>query len=319
MINLADYKDFLLFIGGLLVAGGAIYLVFHRRLRNIFISQAEVSRLQDLSRTQKRGISLPGSSGGPARTLNSEPAKNPSMPWRVDKILLAIIIGGFLVNQFLMFKFVEGGKITFGNFTLNLARKESTSLKLSPFDVVLARERMDKNNDGVCDTCGMPIDQCISTGQIDCNMGANKDAIGVLGSQHIHADFKVYVDGQALDFAKPNYYMKSSFLHVDDNQNKQDAGGVLHMHAKNVPLWLFFRSLGMKLDKDRLTLNDGKVYGNGDGNSLKFYLNGKKVDDLGNYVFRPLDKLLISYGPENDPNLQSQINSVTNYAKDHQQ
>lgn len=164
----------------------------------------------------------------------------------------------------------------------------------------------------------MPLDQCISSGQVDCNMGNNSQAIGVLSSQHIHADFKVYISGQALDFAKSEYYMKSSFMHVDDNQNKEDAGGVLHMHAKNVPLWLFFRSLGMKLEKDSFTTADGQVYKNENGNTLKFYLNGKKVVELGDYSFQPLDKLLISYGPENDPDIQKQINSVPDFAKDHQ-
>ena len=152
----------------------------------------------------------------------------------LQSLLFIIVIGGFLVNQFLMYR-------------------------MRVFDQTAPAVR----------------------------------TMGVLGSQHIHADFKVYVNGQALDFAKPEYYMKSSFMHVDDNQNKEDAGGVLHMHATNVPLWLFFKSIGMNVSK-----------------GSKFYLNGKKVDNLDNYVFQDLDKILISDGPENDP--------VTNFAKNHQ-
>lgn len=137
-------------------------------------------------------------------------------------------------------------------------------------------------------------------------------------SAHDHADFKVYINGAALNFADPEYFMKSAFIHVDNNQNQEDAGGVLHMHAKNTPLWLFFRSLGMQLENDSLKTADGQILKNENGNTLKFYLNGKKVDGLGNYSFQPLDKILISYGPENDPDIQKQINSVTNFAKDHQ-
>lgn len=140
----------------------------------------------------------------------------------------------------------------------------------------------------------------------------------ILGSAHNHANITVFINGRQYDFAKPEYYMKSTLLHVDNNQNIKDAGSVLHMHAKDVPMSWFFESLGMKLTKDSLTIANGEVLKKENGNTLKFYLNGKKVDELGNYVFQPLDKLLISYGPENDPGIQSQIDSVSNFAKDHQ-
>lgn len=140
----------------------------------------------------------------------------------------------------------------------------------------------------------------------------------VLGTAHNHVDITVFINSRQYDFAKPEYYMRSSFLHVDNNQNIKDAGSVLHMHATGVPLGWFFESLGMKLTKDSFTLIGGKVLKNGNGNTLKFYLNGKKVDELENYVFQPLDKILISFGPENDPDIQAQINSVPDFAKDHQ-
>lgn len=73
----------------------------------------------------------------------------------------------------------------------------------------------------------------------------------------------------------------------------------------------------MKLDKNNLTLENGRVLKNENGNTLKFYINGNKVDELSNYVFQDLDKVLISYGPENDPDIERQINSITNFAKDH--
>ena len=75
----------------------------------------------------------------------------------------------------------------------------------------------------------------------------------------------------------------------------------------------------MKLEKDSLTLQNGQVLDNSNGNTLKFYLNGKKVDELANYIPQDLDKLLISYGPENDPNIDRQINSVTDYGKHYQE
>lgn len=307
MINLTDYNDFFLFAGGLLIFGGIIYFLFRHSLQNIFVSEEAISRLKVSNQASNGRISFPRISRG----------IKPQSP-SISMMLLVIIIGGFLFNQFLLWKMDSPGSISnLLPISISITKKAVSKLKLTPFDVALAKERMDKNNDGICDVCGMPIDQCINTGQIDCNMGGSKDAIGILGSQHIHADFKVYINGEALDFAKPEYYMKSAVLHVDNNQKKEDSSGVMHMHAKKVPLWLFFQSLGMKLEKTSLTLADGRILKNENGNTLKFYLNGHKVDELGNYVFQPLDKLLISYGPENDPNIQRQISSITNFAKDH--
>lgn len=304
----SDYMDFFRFIGGSLAIIGVFLLLFGKRFRLVNRSIAESEQI--LSPEESINTTAPYVQKISAFQF---PKLTPS------SVLFALVIGGFLVNQYLMYRMNVMGSISSTvASTISQMGQAASQMKLTPFDVVLAKERMDKNNDGICDVCGMSIDQCISSGQLNCNMGNNPNAIGVLGSQHIHADFKVYINGQALDFAKPEYYMKSSFMHVDDNQNKEDADSVIHMHAKNVPLWLFFRSLGMNLTKDSLTLADGQVLKNENGNSLKFYLSGKKVDELGDYSFQPLDKLLISFGPENDPDIQRQISSITNFAKDHQ-
>ena len=69
-------------------------------------------------------------------------------------------------------------------------------MTLTSFDKQLARQLMDTNNDGRCDACGMPVEQCIDAGELQCNMGHNTQ-IGVLASQHIHPDWKIYIDGKA--------------------------------------------------------------------------------------------------------------------------
>ena len=122
--------------------------------------------------------------------------------------------------------------------------------------------------------------------------------IGKIGSQHIHADIKVYVNGNSLNFASPKYYMKSSFLHVDNNQNLEDASGVLHMHATNVPLWVFFKSIGMDLSKDCITLENNERLCNNGNKKIAFYVNGKANNYFENYVFGDNDKILVSYGDE---------------------
>lgn len=200
------------------------------------------------------------------------------------------------------------------NNAQNSMGQRLTRMSLTSFDAGLAKQFMDKNGDGKCDACGMPVEMCMDSGQIQCNMDP-KSTIGILGSDHIHADFKVFINGNALDFANPDYYMKSSFIHVDDNQNKEGASGTLHMHATGVPLWIFFKSVGMDFSKDCLILSDGQKFCNNGKDTLKFYVNGKPNSELENYVYNDLDKILISYGSE--PDLTQQLNSITDFAKNH--
>ena len=187
--------------------------------------------------------------------------------------------------------------------------------RMTSFDLSLAKKNMDNDGDGKCDFCGMPVEMCIDSGQLQCNMDP-KATIGDLGSAHIHADFKVFKNNQVINFADPKYYMKSSFVHVDDNQNKEDASSVLHMHATGVPLWLFFESIGMKFGTDCFTVDSGTRYCNNAEKSLKFYVNGKVNNEFGDYIFNDLDKILISYG-DKDEGVSNQLDSVSNNAKNH--
>ncbi|MBI2578864.1 MAG: hypothetical protein HYW26_04080 [Candidatus Aenigmarchaeota archaeon] len=212
-----------------------------------------------------------------------------------------------------------------GNSVQNSMGQRLTRMSLSPFDVQLAKQFMDKNGDGKCDVCGMDVQICIDSGQMQCNMDS-KSTIGVLGSQHIHADWKIYINGKELDdnffdsiamnMSNENNGISSSFIHVDKGApSPEKTGNVLHMHATGVPLWIFFKSVGMDFNKDCLSLSDGQKFCNAGENTLKFYVNGKPNSEWEKYVFNDLDKILISYGEETD--LSQQLNSITDFAKSH--
>lgn len=189
------------------------------------------------------------------------------------------------------------------------------------YDLVLAKELMDKDGDGKCDVCGIDIDFCIESGQLQCNMGGKTDKlnIGVLDKtkqkNHYHADFKVYIDGQELSFNQEKYFVKSRFVHVE-NDVQGDTGEVIHMHATGVPLWLFFESIGIKFEKDCFTLDTGEKYCNNAEKSFKFYVNGKENNEFGDYVFNEGDKILISYG-DGSENIFDQLDSITDNSKNH--
>ena len=141
--------------------------------------------------------------------------------------------------------------------------------------------------------------------------------IGPLGSQHIHADFKIFINGNPINFADDRHYMKSNVMHLDDNQNKDDASGMIHMHATGVPFWYFLRSVGINSNNECITLENQKKLCNNGGKKLRFFINGKEHPGIENYVFNDLDKILITYGNENEDQITNQINSITNFAKFH--
>jgi len=196
-------------------------------------------------------------------------------------------------------------------------------MSLTGFDKELALEFMDKNHDGRCDVCGMHVEQCIDSGQLECNMDSNAK-IGILGSQHIHADWKIYIDGKALDFSDKSHMERmrnnmpvSSFIHVDSGAPAPEkTGDVIHMHATGIPLWIFFKSIGMEFNKNCITLENKEKFCNESNKKLKFFVNGKESNEFENYVFNDLDKILVSYGDESEE-VKNQLASITDFAKLH--
>src|SRR3989344_6877348 len=158
-----------------------------------------------------------------------------------------------------------------------------SAIGFTAFDVELAKRLMDKDNDGKCDSCGMDVDLCIQTGQMEGNM-VSGSTIGILDSQHIHADWKVYINGIALDFSDKAHMERmrnnqpvSSFIHVDsDAPPPEKTGDILHMHATGIPLWIFFESIGMDFNKDCITFENKEKFCNDGNKKLKFSVNGKE-------------------------------------------
>lgn len=240
-----------------------------------------------------------------------------------EKIVTGFIIVAIIISAFAIFYTV---KSLFFQSKSNLDISSGDSkigerigrMSLTSFDIQLAKKFMDKNNDGKCDSCGMPVDMCISSGQLQCNMDS-KSTIGVLDTtkekDHHHADFKVYIDGKEPDFNQEKYFVKSKFIHIE-NDIQGDSGKALHMHASGVPLWIFFESIGMKFEKDCFTLDNNEKYCNDNKKTLRFYVNGNENNEFGDYVFKDNDKILIIYGNKNE-DISGQLNSITDFAKNH--
>ena len=239
---------------------------------------------------------------------------------------LLVLVTGILVFSLLPFFHFEmsnrDDKETDSSSPMSTVRM--TMMPLTGFDIQLAKQFMDKDNDGKCDACGMPVEMCMDSGQMQCNMDPEA-TIGVLGSQHIHADWKIYINGKALDFSDKSHMERmrnnmpvSSFIHVDSGAPAPEkTGDVLHMHASGVPLWIFFKSIGIDFSKDCITLENKEKFCNDSNKKLKFFVNGKESNEFENYVFNDLDKILISYGDESEEEIKNHLASITDFAKLH--
>ena len=132
--------------------------------------------------------------------------------------------------------------------------------------------------------------------------------IGALHSTHEHADVKVYINGQSIDFSQKKYQLAARLIHFEDG-----VGDVVHTHATSLTIGHLLKSLGMEFNNNCIVF-DGKNYCNENNKKLKFYVNGQPSNEFDNYVIRNLDKILVSYGNGDDSEIQKQLASVTNLA-----
>ena len=128
---------------------------------------------------------------------------------------------------------------------------------------------------------------------------ANQYDIGEYGSDHAHAAIVVFVDGEKLNFALPQFQLSSKYIHFENHNSY-----LIHKHATNVPLDMLFVSFGMKVTPDCIILNYDESanpktgsYCTGQEQSLEFYVNGEKYhSDISQYVLEHNDRILISFG-----------------------
>ncbi len=131
---------------------------------------------------------------------------------------------------------------------------------------------------------------------------------------HEHADFKVFLNEQEFNFAQKKFISDENnslnhFIHLHDLN-----GNIIHKHFKGVTLKQFFESMNIKFDSNCFVLDDNSEYCNKGNKTLKFYVNSKKNFEFEKYELQDLDKILISYGNENEEAIKQQLASITDGA-----
>lgn len=143
--------------------------------------------------------------------------------------------------------------------------------------------------------------------------------VGLPKPVHYHANFAVFINGQRQQFQGPQYYQevsacaeKSSPL---DRVHMHDQNGhLVHVHDNLVTWSDLFTNLGWSLNNSMIF--DGKTaYVDGQGGSLHFILNGRETRSVADEIIGDQDRLLISYGADDQATLSSEFSQVESDAK----
>ena len=129
---------------------------------------------------------------------------------------------------------------------------------------------------------------------------------GTLGSEHVHSTILVKLHGDIFDFSGPAYQIKSSWQHFEARD-----GSTIHRHATGVMLGFLFETIGIGLDDEcfsfKASAGGERRFCTNEEFSLKFYVNHEPVDNLTERVFEDGDRILISYGSEDQSEIDTQL------------
>ena len=128
---------------------------------------------------------------------------------------------------------------------------------------------------------------------------------GPFNDEHEHASILVMIHGDKFDFSTAAYQVQDNWIHFE----AQD-GTTIHRHASGVTTGYLFETLGIQLDSTCYIFPNGREFCTDEDYSLKFYINGERVDDITEYVLEDEDRILISYGGESDEQIQEQLNEL---------
>ncbi len=135
---------------------------------------------------------------------------------------------------------------------------------------------------------------------------------------HAHVDFAVFVKGMKIDFAQPQYMedfakvgsgtTTRAYVHLHDGN-----GSIIHIHKPGLTIDDFFASIGLPIQGKCMTIESGEKLCPKDGKKWRLFENDSEVPFDGTFLFRDLDRLLISYGPA-DGDVLAELAQVTNDA-----
>ncbi len=128
---------------------------------------------------------------------------------------------------------------------------------------------------------------------------------GTLGDEHEHGSILVRIFTDKFDFSLPAYQIKNSWIHFEG----QD-GTTVHRHSSGVTTGYLFETLGIFIDENCYVFPDGREFCTSEDYSLKYFINHQPVPSINAHVLKEGDRILISYGNENQEQIDAQLNEL---------
>jgi len=130
---------------------------------------------------------------------------------------------------------------------------------------------------------------------------------------HIHSNFKVYLNGEQIDFSVPMYQLRAKTVHLEDG-----IGDVVHVHKKGITVGDFLETLEITFNDSCFVSGFLGDYCNENDKTVKFYINGDRNYQYVDYEIRNLDKFLITFGNDSKDNIQEQLSSLNDHVENYE-
>lgn len=119
------------------------------------------------------------------------------------------------------------------------------------------------------------------------------------------ASFAVFTNGTFRVFTNNMYHNRSADVFITSKNPN-----IVNVKKTQITWGDFFNSLPMQLTNGCLTTGTGQKFCNSDTQSLKFYINGEKVENFVEVEIEAKDKALIFYGAKTETPTQKQFNQI---------
>ncbi|MDA1197076.1 MAG: hypothetical protein O2779_03880 [Nanoarchaeota archaeon] len=125
-------------------------------------------------------------------------------------------------------------------------------------------------------------------------------------TEHLHADWNIFINNEQLDLYKEEYQENNRITHMHEGENNE---WVIHVHNKEITLRHYLTTIGIQSEQNCLTIKNA-THCTDNQNQLTYLANNEPISP--HYLIKDLDKILISYGKEAD--IENQVQSITNNA-----
>ena len=126
----------------------------------------------------------------------------------------------------------------------------------------------------------------------------------------INAAFAIYTNGTFRIFTAVMYHNLSEDVFIESGNPN-----IVQVKKNGVTWGNFFGTLPMKLTSDCLTTGTGQTFCSNEAQTLKFYINGERIENFLDAQINQNDRALISFGSERDSEINNQLEKVDNLLK----